>query len=52
MQSERNEKAAEWVRTDTLVDVDCGSASMCPSLVHPLLGLGITCDAMESDCSL
>lgn len=51
-QPERNEKADEWVRTDTLVNVDCGTASICPSLVHPLLVLGISCDTMESDCCL
>lgn len=51
-QSERNEKADEWVRTDTLLNVDHGTASICPSLVHPLLVLGISCDTMESDCYL
>lgn len=51
-QPERNEKAAEWVRTDTQLNVDCGTASICPSLVHPLLMLGISCDTMESDCCL
>lgn len=52
VQSERNEKADEWVRTDTLLNVDCGTVSICPSLVHPLLVLGISCDTVESDCYL
>lgn len=51
-QSERNEQADEWVRTDAPLNVDCGTASICPALVHPLPVLGISCHTMESDCYL